>query len=215
MEEGLGKPEPEQRQEIVVSKGKNEVDHNEQKLETCLKSIQEPCSSNDKGPIYEERRLRVKELGGDTAYESIEKCLPNTSFDKLPHPCDMVPPCPDAMVETEKLTQACDTPVPTLRAQDVKITRACAYTHGRGRSERSRTRPCDTAVYQHAQRPWAYKELQSPPSLRNLKLHSKRFSTTAMSYPTTTITSSLDTVVVEPNLYHHQSILLQSHYCLG
>ncbi|PPR97986.1 hypothetical protein GOBAR_AA22682 [Gossypium barbadense] len=60
-----------------------------------------------------------------------------------------------------------------------------------------------------------YKELQSSPSLRNLKLRWKRFSTTAMSYPATTITSSLDTVVVEPNLYHHQSILLQFYHCLG
>ncbi|PPS06377.1 hypothetical protein GOBAR_AA14269 [Gossypium barbadense] len=60
-----------------------------------------------------------------------------------------------------------------------------------------------------------YKELQSSPSLRHLKLHWKRFSTTAMSCPTTAITSSLDTVVVEPNLYHHRSILLQSYHCLG
>ncbi|PPR99333.1 hypothetical protein GOBAR_AA21333 [Gossypium barbadense] len=53
-----------------------------------------------------------------------------------------------------------------------------------------------------------YKELQSSQLLRNLKLHRKRFSTTTMSCPTTTITSSLDTVVVEPNFYHHWSILL-------
>ncbi|PPR84629.1 hypothetical protein GOBAR_AA36083 [Gossypium barbadense] len=50
---------------------------------------------------------------------------------------------------------------------------------------------------------------------RNLQLHGKRSSTTAMSCSTTTITSSLDTVVVRPNLYHHWSSLLQSHPCLS
>ncbi|PPR88934.1 hypothetical protein GOBAR_AA31751 [Gossypium barbadense] len=30
--------------------------------ETCSKSIHEPCSSNNKGPIYEERRLKIEEL---------------------------------------------------------------------------------------------------------------------------------------------------------
>ncbi|PPS13653.1 hypothetical protein GOBAR_AA06924 [Gossypium barbadense] len=60
-----------------------------------------------------------------------------------------------------------------------------------------------------------YKGLQSSSSPRNLKLHWKWFSTTAMSWSTTTITSSLDIVVLEPNLYHHQSILLQSYVCRG
>ncbi|PPS02665.1 hypothetical protein GOBAR_AA17997 [Gossypium barbadense] len=85
-------PEPEPRQGIVVSKGKGEVDHNEQKLfikalsqmpnavkflkellankrkldvashETRSKSIHEPCSSNNRGPLYEERRLQIEEL---------------------------------------------------------------------------------------------------------------------------------------------------------
>ncbi|PPR94043.1 hypothetical protein GOBAR_AA26628 [Gossypium barbadense] len=130
-EEGLVAPKPEQRQEIVVSKGKGEVDHNDQKLvskeykprvpypnatrkdrteeqfgeltlqvgdekitlqahnssntskieggcinhstktdhvvqptmqEISSKNVHEPCSSNDKGPIYEERRLLIEEL---------------------------------------------------------------------------------------------------------------------------------------------------------
>ncbi|PPR95343.1 hypothetical protein GOBAR_AA25329 [Gossypium barbadense] len=63
-EEGLVTPEPEPRQEIVVSKGKGEVDHNDQKQckKQGSKSTHDPCSSNDQGPIYEERRLRVEEL---------------------------------------------------------------------------------------------------------------------------------------------------------
>ncbi|PPR94232.1 hypothetical protein GOBAR_AA26438 [Gossypium barbadense] len=135
-EEGLVEPEPELRQGIVVSKGKSEVDHSEQKLVskeykprvpypiatrkdrtdeqfgkflkllkklhinlsfiealskmpnavkflkellankrkldeashvelnagTRLKSTHDPCSSNNKEPIYEERRLQIEEL---------------------------------------------------------------------------------------------------------------------------------------------------------
>ncbi|PPR91598.1 hypothetical protein GOBAR_AA29087 [Gossypium barbadense] len=55
-------PEPEPRQRIVVSKSKGEVDQSKQKPETRLKSIYEPCSSNNKGPIYEEQRLQIEEL---------------------------------------------------------------------------------------------------------------------------------------------------------
>ncbi|PPR93311.1 hypothetical protein GOBAR_AA27361 [Gossypium barbadense] len=77
-EEGLVAPEPELRQETMVSKGKGEVDHNDQKqvnshfvwvmkqslfkLKTGSKSAHEPCSSNNEGPIYEERRLQVEKL---------------------------------------------------------------------------------------------------------------------------------------------------------
>ncbi|PPS07225.1 hypothetical protein GOBAR_AA13416 [Gossypium barbadense] len=46
----------------MVSKGKRETDYNEQKSETRSMSINEPCSSNNKGPIYEERRLQIEEL---------------------------------------------------------------------------------------------------------------------------------------------------------
>ncbi|PPS00655.1 hypothetical protein GOBAR_AA20006 [Gossypium barbadense] len=128
--EGLVEPEPKPRQGIVVSKGKDEVDHSELKpiskeykprvpyprvirkvhtdeqfgeltlrvddetiifqarnlsntlniegginhatntdhmmqpslQETCSKSIHEPCSSNNKGPIYEKQRLQIEEL---------------------------------------------------------------------------------------------------------------------------------------------------------
>ncbi|PPR84565.1 hypothetical protein GOBAR_AA36147 [Gossypium barbadense] len=50
-EEGLvSKPRP----ETVVSKGKNE--------ETITKNTYELCSNNNKGPIYEERRLQIEEL---------------------------------------------------------------------------------------------------------------------------------------------------------
>ncbi|PPS03428.1 hypothetical protein GOBAR_AA17234 [Gossypium barbadense] len=61
-EEGLVAPEPEQRQETVVSKGKGEVDHNDQKPERSSKNLHEPCSSNNKGPMYEECRLQIEEL---------------------------------------------------------------------------------------------------------------------------------------------------------
>ncbi|PPR93745.1 hypothetical protein GOBAR_AA26926 [Gossypium barbadense] len=60
--EGLVEPELEPRQGIVVSKCKGEVDHSERKPETRSRSIHEPCSNNNKGPIYEEQRLQVNEL---------------------------------------------------------------------------------------------------------------------------------------------------------
>ncbi|PPS03505.1 hypothetical protein GOBAR_AA17157 [Gossypium barbadense] len=60
--EGLVELEPESRQGIVVSKGKGEVVHSGQKSETRSKSIHEPCSSNNKEPIYEEQRLQIEEL---------------------------------------------------------------------------------------------------------------------------------------------------------
>ncbi|PPR89247.1 hypothetical protein GOBAR_AA31437 [Gossypium barbadense] len=61
-EEGLVEPEPELRQGIMASKDKGETDQNEQKSETRSKSIHEPCSSINKGPIYEEQRLQIEEL---------------------------------------------------------------------------------------------------------------------------------------------------------
>ncbi|PPR93388.1 hypothetical protein GOBAR_AA27286 [Gossypium barbadense] len=60
--EGLVAPEPELKQETVVSKGKGEVDHNDQKPETVTKNAYEPCSNNNKGLINEERRLQIEEL---------------------------------------------------------------------------------------------------------------------------------------------------------
>ncbi|PPR86900.1 hypothetical protein GOBAR_AA33791 [Gossypium barbadense] len=82
-EEGLVTPVPEPRQETETSKGKDELDHNEQKLvssyfvwetkhspfkpailaphqklkEMSLKEAHEPFSSNTRGPIHEDRRL--------------------------------------------------------------------------------------------------------------------------------------------------------------
>ncbi|PPS03932.1 hypothetical protein GOBAR_AA16730 [Gossypium barbadense] len=61
-EEGLVTPELEPRQETEISKGKGEVDHNEQKPEMSLKEVHEPFSSNSRGPIHEERRLQIEEL---------------------------------------------------------------------------------------------------------------------------------------------------------
>ncbi|PPS11645.1 hypothetical protein GOBAR_AA09003 [Gossypium barbadense] len=61
-EEGLVILEPEPRQETEISKGKGEVDHNEQKSEMSLKEVHEPFSSNSRGRIHEERRLQIEEL---------------------------------------------------------------------------------------------------------------------------------------------------------
>ncbi|PPS04564.1 hypothetical protein GOBAR_AA16098 [Gossypium barbadense] len=63
-EEGLvePEPEPEPRQGMVVSKGKGELVHSEQQPEICSKSIHEPCSNNNKEPIYKERKLQIEEL---------------------------------------------------------------------------------------------------------------------------------------------------------
>ncbi|PPR89767.1 hypothetical protein GOBAR_AA30920 [Gossypium barbadense] len=47
-------PEPEQRQDTVVSKDKSE--------KLSFKEVHEPCSRKDRGHIHEERRLWIKEL---------------------------------------------------------------------------------------------------------------------------------------------------------
>ncbi|PPS04517.1 hypothetical protein GOBAR_AA16145 [Gossypium barbadense] len=126
VKEGLFEPEPESRQEIVGSKGKVEVDHNEQKSvsreykprvaypsakrkdhtdeqvvkflkevladkrkldealhETCSRSIHEPCSSNNKGPIYEERRLQIEELDEWRAQKPRTHDKPKPRHDRL------------------------------------------------------------------------------------------------------------------------------------
>ncbi|PPS18566.1 hypothetical protein GOBAR_AA02014 [Gossypium barbadense] len=59
-EKGLVAPEPEPRQETVVSKGKGEVEDNDQKQKIGTKSAHEPYSSNNKETIYEEQRLQIE-----------------------------------------------------------------------------------------------------------------------------------------------------------
>ncbi|PPS09560.1 hypothetical protein GOBAR_AA11084 [Gossypium barbadense] len=51
--EGFIAPEPDLMEETVVSKGKSE--------KLSFKEVHEPCSSNDRGHIHEERRLRIEE----------------------------------------------------------------------------------------------------------------------------------------------------------
>ncbi|PPR90708.1 hypothetical protein GOBAR_AA29976 [Gossypium barbadense] len=53
-EEGFVEPEPEPRQEIVVSRGQGE--------EMSLKEAHESFSSSSRGPIHEDRRLQIEEL---------------------------------------------------------------------------------------------------------------------------------------------------------
>ncbi|PPS00859.1 hypothetical protein GOBAR_AA19804 [Gossypium barbadense] len=115
-EEGLVELEPELRQGTVETRSKN---------------TPEPCSSNKKGPIYEERRLQVEEL---------DECChgratwPWASLSKQHGRATRL--CLEIVVETENLARACDTPVPTTVLKTDKTTRACAYTHGCGRSKR-------------------------------------------------------------------------------
>ncbi|PPS19585.1 hypothetical protein GOBAR_AA00990 [Gossypium barbadense] len=52
--EGFIAPEPELMQETVASKGKSE--------KLSFKEVHEPCSSNDRGHIHEERKLWIEEL---------------------------------------------------------------------------------------------------------------------------------------------------------
>ncbi|PPS20252.1 hypothetical protein GOBAR_AA00305 [Gossypium barbadense] len=61
-EEGLVTAEPKPMKEIEISKGKCEVDHNEQKLEISSKDTHKPCSIHNKESTHEERRLRIEEL---------------------------------------------------------------------------------------------------------------------------------------------------------
>ncbi|PPR90796.1 hypothetical protein GOBAR_AA29890 [Gossypium barbadense] len=82
-EEGLVEPEPEPRQEIVVSKSKDEVVYSEQKSETRSKSIHEPYSSNNKGPIYEERRLQIEKLDEWQTQKSRAHDRPKPCHDEL------------------------------------------------------------------------------------------------------------------------------------
>ncbi|PPR83020.1 hypothetical protein GOBAR_AA37693 [Gossypium barbadense] len=102
-EEGLVAPEPEHRQETVGSKAlsqmpnavkflkellKNkrkldEASHVELDAETILKNLHELCSSNNKGPIYEERRLKIEELGELQTQKLRTLDKPKPSQDKL------------------------------------------------------------------------------------------------------------------------------------
>ncbi|PPS18481.1 hypothetical protein GOBAR_AA02091 [Gossypium barbadense] len=82
-EEGVVAPEPEPRQETVVSKGKGEVDHKDQKPETHLMNLHEPCSSNIKGPIYEERRLQIDELDEWRTHKPRTHDKPKSRHDEL------------------------------------------------------------------------------------------------------------------------------------
>ncbi|PPS09304.1 hypothetical protein GOBAR_AA11340 [Gossypium barbadense] len=81
--EGLVAPEPKPRQETMVSKGKGEVDHNDKKLEISLKNLHEPCSSNNKGPLYEERRIQIEELDGWSTHKSRTHNKPKPRHDNL------------------------------------------------------------------------------------------------------------------------------------
>ncbi|PPS08205.1 hypothetical protein GOBAR_AA12438 [Gossypium barbadense] len=77
-EEGLATPEPEPRQETEINKGKCEVDHNKQKSE-----VHEPFSRNSRGPIHEERRLRIEELDEWRTHKSRTHDKPKLRWDKL------------------------------------------------------------------------------------------------------------------------------------
>ncbi|PPR85626.1 hypothetical protein GOBAR_AA35065 [Gossypium barbadense] len=85
-DDGVVEPEPEPRQETVVSKGQGEVDQNTNKsvnviykprvpypntqgkttqmknLEISLKEVQEPLLNNSRGSIHEERMPQIEEL---------------------------------------------------------------------------------------------------------------------------------------------------------
>ncbi|PPS18612.1 hypothetical protein GOBAR_AA01963 [Gossypium barbadense] len=73
-EEGFVEPEPEPRQETMVSKGQEIegdcLNHSTKTnnmvqptlQEMSLKEVHEPFSSNSRGPIHEERRLQIEEL---------------------------------------------------------------------------------------------------------------------------------------------------------
>ncbi|PPR88080.1 hypothetical protein GOBAR_AA32610 [Gossypium barbadense] len=195
-------------------------------METVTKNAYEPCLNNNKGRIYEERRLQIEETPDklklsqdelntspnqlkvgdkvllDAADPRLTTSEPNeeipltvlsifpygtveliagmrsvNSSHRLDHaeervrffptrdvischghvtwPWAKLPkqhghetrPCLETMVETENVTQACDTSVPYTRG------RHCQNEHGNGRSERSKTRPCDTVVCAHTPKP--------------------------------------------------------------
>ncbi|PPR91860.1 hypothetical protein GOBAR_AA28828 [Gossypium barbadense] len=133
-EEGLVEPEPESRQGIVVSKGKGEMDHNEQKpmpnavkflnellankqkldeapslQEIRSKNIHEPCSNNNKGLMYEERRLQIEEL------DEWRTQKPRTHNKPKPHH-DRLNVSPNQLkVGDEVLLDAADPRIPTSK----------------------------------------------------------------------------------------------------
>ncbi|PPS14739.1 hypothetical protein GOBAR_AA05840 [Gossypium barbadense] len=102
-EEGLVEPGSDSRQEIMVSKSKGEVDHSEQKMmpnavkflkellankqkldeETRSKSTHEPCSCNNKEPVYEERRLQIEELDEWRIHKPRTHDKPKPCYDEL------------------------------------------------------------------------------------------------------------------------------------
>ncbi|PPS20302.1 hypothetical protein GOBAR_AA00286 [Gossypium barbadense] len=68
-DEGIVEPEPEPRQETVVSKGQGE--------EMILKKVHEPFSSNNRGPIHEDQRLQIDELDEWRAHKPRTPDKPN------------------------------------------------------------------------------------------------------------------------------------------
>ncbi|PPR98974.1 hypothetical protein GOBAR_AA21690 [Gossypium barbadense] len=81
-EEGLVEPELEPRQGIMVSKGKDHVVQPSLQ-ETHSKSINEPCSNNNKEPIYEERRLQIKKQDEWETQKSRTHDKPKPRHDRL------------------------------------------------------------------------------------------------------------------------------------
>ncbi|PPR93871.1 hypothetical protein GOBAR_AA26802 [Gossypium barbadense] len=61
--EGVVEPEPKpkSRKEILVSKGKGEVDHNEQKPEPLKKNVMDPIPCHENRLAHKERRLQIDE----------------------------------------------------------------------------------------------------------------------------------------------------------
>ncbi|PPS11505.1 hypothetical protein GOBAR_AA09139 [Gossypium barbadense] len=70
--------------ELLTTKRKlDEASHVELNAEISSKNLHEPCSSNNKGPLYEERRLQIEELDEWRAHKSRTHDKPKPRHDDL------------------------------------------------------------------------------------------------------------------------------------
>ncbi|PPS13750.1 hypothetical protein GOBAR_AA06834 [Gossypium barbadense] len=92
--------------------------------EISSKNLHEPCSSNNKGPIYEEQRLQIEKLDEWRIQKLRTPDKPNRAkTSSIHHQINL-------RLETKRKTRSClETVVDT-----VKLTQAWAIIHGRGRS---------------------------------------------------------------------------------
>ncbi|PPR88964.1 hypothetical protein GOBAR_AA31714 [Gossypium barbadense] len=209
-EEGLVGLEPEPIQRFV---------------ETRLKSINEPCSSNNKGPIYEERRLQIEELDEWRTQKLRTHDEPRSCHDRLNV-------LPNQLKVGDKVQLDVADPHITTSEPNGAILFTVLNIFPYGTVEVTHSKFSTFKVNSSPLKPYFDKIDSRNEEFNSLNHHDyaksrfskstspgtqlywKRSSTTAMPCSTTTIAITSYIILLAQhlwtnNLYHHQSILLQ------